>query len=195
MRAEAFWARVDKSGDCWLWMGARKPSGYGTVAVGGTTTTAHRWAYLLNGGVIPEGYQLDHLCGNPPCVRPSHMEPVPGAVNNGRSSSPPAVNARKTECLRGHPLSGDNLRIDAAGKRQCRACRRERQRRSRARLASIHVGPGTGSVNRSKTHCPQGHPYDAANTWTDRRGHRYCRECMRIANRRRRATSAQGKQA
>jgi hypothetical protein len=70
-----FWARVDKSGDCWVWTGGRRGR-YGAFWVEGQQMGAHRFAYELLVGPIPDGLTLDHLCCNPPCVNPGHLEPV-----------------------------------------------------------------------------------------------------------------------
>lgn len=83
--ADRFWRLVDKSGDCWLWMGA-KWKGYGQFGVQQSPGVwplrkAHRVAYELIVGPIPDGMQLDHLCRNPSCVNPDHLEPVTNREN------------------------------------------------------------------------------------------------------------------
>ena len=76
---ERFWAKVDTSGDCWLWLGAIGSSGYGgfTVRSGlrGNRVTfgAHRVAYEFAHGPIPEGVSVLHRCDVPACVRPDHL--------------------------------------------------------------------------------------------------------------------------
>lgn len=71
---ENFWARVDKSGDCWLWTGHRDENGYGRVGYQCRPSIgAHRVAWALtHGGEIPTEWVL-HRCDNPPCVKPDHM--------------------------------------------------------------------------------------------------------------------------
>ena len=77
---QRFWSKVDKSGECWLWTGGRSHShgspAYGTFDVGGASVKAHRFAYELLVGVIPDGMQLDHLCFNKGCVNPEHLQLV-----------------------------------------------------------------------------------------------------------------------
>lgn len=78
---ERFWARVDKTGDCWLWRGAPTTHGYGffhyTLVKGRhRNVLAHRVAYSLEYGSIPPGKFLDHRCRNRLCVRPSHLRPA-----------------------------------------------------------------------------------------------------------------------
>src|SRR5882672_6137680 len=103
---ESVLALVERTGlgDCWLWTGSRTRKGYGRVQWDGRTVQAHRLVYELLVGPIPVGLYLDHLCRNPRCVRPDHCEPVSNGENVLRGFGPPAVNARKTHCLRGHPL-------------------------------------------------------------------------------------------
>lgn len=115
---------------CWEWAGKRTRLGYGLAAAitKGGSRLAHRIAYECYFGPIPKGLTLDHICRNPPCLNPSHLEAVPLKVNLLRGVSPAAKNARKTHCKRGHPLSGDNLYAHAKGYRNCRACNNMRSR-------------------------------------------------------------------
>lgn len=70
--ATRFWARVERSDDCWLWTGKRMWQGYGMVW-DGRTRRAHRVAYELENGRIPAGMLVLHSCDNPPCVKPAHL--------------------------------------------------------------------------------------------------------------------------
>lgn len=86
--AERFWSKVERTTaeGCWLWRGQLNAWGYGhfrrTLGPGlGRTVKAHRLAYELSVGPIPEGLTLDHLCGQRACVRPDHLEPVTNAEN------------------------------------------------------------------------------------------------------------------
>jgi hypothetical protein len=128
---EAFWSMVDKSGDCWLWTGViYKRTGYGSV---GRRGSAHRLAYILVVGPIPNGMHLDHLCRVRHCVNPDHLEPVTPRENLLRGETHAARNAAKTQCFKGHELSGDNLRVNTwknkdgeiRFRRKCRACAKE----------------------------------------------------------------------
>lgn len=75
-------------GGCWRWIGTRTPEGYGQIRVAvGEVAYAHRVAYELLVGPIPEGLHIDHLCRVRACVNPAHLEPVTQAENNRRAAS------------------------------------------------------------------------------------------------------------
>src|ERR1043165_2354272 len=139
-----FWSNVDRrtENECWPWMGSMNGKGYGRFYVGaGKARPAHRIAYELLIGPIPEGLHLDHLCRTTTCVNPAHLEPVTPKENTLRGVGPTAVNATKTHCLRGHEFTPDNTYIRPNGSRMCRICHRkartkdERRRRAQERAA------------------------------------------------------------
>lgn len=130
---ERFWSKVEKSTSCWIWTATLTRLGYGHFRMGEKLRSAHRVAYELLVGPIPEGMTLDHLCRKPACVNPDHLEPVTQHENILRGKAPAAINARKTHCVRGHPLSGENLYIRPNGHRRCRACKNIGERRRRYR--------------------------------------------------------------
>lgn len=79
-----FWAKVNKAegqgprGNCWEWQARRHRQGYGqfTMNRGGErwkTVLAHRVAWELTHGAIPDGLDVLHHCDNPPCSRPIHL--------------------------------------------------------------------------------------------------------------------------
>lgn len=117
---------------CWIWHGSDRGDGYGSFWLDGRTDLAHRVAYTLLIGPIPEGAELDHLCRVRSCVRPLHLEPVTKRVNVLRSNNPMAINARKTTCRRGHPFTGT-----WRGRRTCRTCSAIRQQEHRDRKATV----------------------------------------------------------
>ena len=81
-----FWAKVDRTDECWLWTGAINDSGYGVIWDGRRLVYAHRLSYLLHGYTLPDGLDLDHTCFVRSCVRPDHLDPVTHAVNIRRST-------------------------------------------------------------------------------------------------------------
>ncbi len=121
MTAALFYESVKKTAACWLWMRGRNGSGYGSVWINGRGFRAHRIAYELTNGPIPQGAHLDHLCRVRHCVNPSHLEAVTQQENILRGTGLAAQNAKKTHCPKGHPLSGDNLYL-YDGRRYCRLC-------------------------------------------------------------------------
>jgi HNH endonuclease len=105
---ERFWSKVDKTGECWLWT-AGTVWGYGMFRIAGRAAPAraHRVAWELTNGPIPDGASVCHACDNPSCVRPFHLflgtvsENLLDASHKGRLN----------------PVSLLNLRPGAAGHR------------------------------------------------------------------------------
>lgn len=92
---ESFWDYVDKSGDCWMWRGSINAHGYGQFSIRGTRTgprLAHRLAYELANGAIPDGLHICHRCDVTACVRPEHLfagtrvDNMRDAVEKGRAA-------------------------------------------------------------------------------------------------------------
>lgn len=140
-----FWSKVNFSGPfahrlgrCWEWAGCDGGNGYGKFYLEGKMRWAHRVAYQLEVGPILDGLTLDHLCRNPRCIRPSHLEAVTHQENCQRGlrgalhetgSDVNHHNANKEVCKWGHLFDEANTYIHpVTGRRWCRACARERQR-------------------------------------------------------------------
>lgn len=148
--ARRFWSKVHKQGPivpghpelgrCWLRQGSLLASGYAQFHIKLTdgrwsSTVAHRIAYELEIGSIPDDMVLDHLCRNRACVNPAHVEPVTDLVNILRGRGWSGRNARKTHCPRGHPYNEKNTYLGKRNMRQCRACDTEKHREARERGA------------------------------------------------------------
>lgn len=127
---ERFWHYVEKRGpsECWPWQGARDRKGYGRLQIGKRNIPAHRFAYELAYGEIPADHQVHHTCDNKPCCNQRHLKALPAGkhtlIGNGFSGA----NARKTHCVRGHPLTPENC-YEYPGRRVCKLCARERARK------------------------------------------------------------------
>ena len=141
---------------CWEWRGANGgKGGYGQVAfidalsARPRSTGAHRLAYLLFRGDIAPGLTLDHLCCNPLCWRPDHLEPVTMRVNALRGDTVQARNASKTVCPKGHPLTPENNLHWAGlkGYRGCLTCHRDRSREQSAVLRAAAKALGMTKPN------------------------------------------------
>lgn len=122
---ERFWQQVEKTEGCWLWRGPVNNHGYGQSRVLGENL-AHRVAFRLTKGDIPESLTLDHLCRVTTCVNPAHLEPVTHRENVLRGVSVSAIHARQTTCPRGHQYDSRKR----SGGRFCSICTRA-QRRAR----------------------------------------------------------------
>lgn len=120
--ADRFWAHVDFSGDCWLWTSRPVQGGYGQfkVQIGGVRycVQAHRYSLWLTDLPPVVGEPVDHLCRNPPCVNPFHLEATTEQVNVLRGVGLAARQSRREACPRGHQY--DYKSPD--GRRRCSFC-------------------------------------------------------------------------
>ena len=130
-----FWKRVDRRGEaeCWPWTGARNAYGYGVIWNAGKVLIATRVMLELQGSPVPTGKVLDHLCRNRWCVNPAHLRAITQSVNaRENSTSPFAINAQKTHCLRGHAF--DLIEQTRRGPiRGCSECKKIRAARAVAK--------------------------------------------------------------
>jgi hypothetical protein len=134
---------------CWEWGGYRDRRGYGQARYDARTCYVHTVIYVATVGPVPDGMELDHLCRNPPCCNPCHLEAVTHLENIRRGEWAPARNARKERCPKGHDY------VTGTNGRYCPTCRLARR---------VEVGETSGA-GRSETrnHCIRGHEYTQDN--------------------------------
>jgi hypothetical protein len=139
--AERFWAHVDRSGGpdaCWPYSGGSTPGGYGIFSLGSRSAGArgaHRVAYELTSGPIPEGRLVCHRCDNPPCCNPAHLFVGTYADNNRDAIAKGRAH--------GHYAPACDLRYqrgDAHYSRQRPERLARGQRHGMAKLSSAEVG-------------------------------------------------------
>jgi hypothetical protein len=135
---DRFLEKVERDGllGCWLWRSTISRWGYGIFYFEGRLVHAHRVAYALMVGPIPDGLDIDHLCRTRACVNPAHLEAVTRQENVQRAM--PFRRDTKTEvCRAGHPRTPENVyeRADRKG-RNCRPCVAAANRRHRERSAA-----------------------------------------------------------
>src|SRR5690606_31928078 len=97
---------------CWEWPYATDKHGYGVV--GRAKARAHRVIWTALYGRVADGHELDHLCRNPCCVNPAHLESVTHTENVRRGLAG-ENNRRKTHCPAGHLYQGENLYVAPSG--------------------------------------------------------------------------------
>src|SRR5258708_6449787 len=142
------------SGDCWVWQTALNEAGYGRVDWNGQRQRmAHKVIYELFYGPVPEGLEVDHLCLNPPCVNPAHLEAVTQLENIRRSHTTGNGNGTRTHCRQGHAFTPENI-YSWRGKRFCLKCQTIRQRAYEERKATQSALPA-GTLKQAAHDQPQ----------------------------------------
>lgn len=137
---ERFWAKVEVTDGCWLWLAGRQKKGYGTFSI---ATSKSMLAHHFLVGQPPPGFEWDHICHNADplcpgdatcvhrrCVRPDHLELVTADENKRRKKNLRAF------CTHGHMLTPDNIYWQQDGgvlRRRCRTCNLEAVARYKAR--------------------------------------------------------------
>lgn len=167
---------------CWEWQRAKDPIlGYGRVYYQGKYYLVHRLLYSVFVEPIPKEKVSDHLCANPPCCNPTHIDPTSQGNNVRRGIGMCGENSRATHCPAGHPYDEANtytwkLKSGELGRR-CRECNRIKQ----AECAARRISGVLLAYRPSQTHCEKGHPFDSENTGINKTsGQRYCKTCRRL---------------
>lgn len=131
-------AKIDQRGpdECWPWVTADGTDRYGTFWLEGEAVGAHRAAWILLVGPIPDGLHVLHRCDAPPCCNPSHLflgtrsDNMADAFEKGRLPIPD--NGGRATCPRGHAFTEANTYRRKRGTRECRACKRAGLKKWRA---------------------------------------------------------------
>ena len=123
-----FRAKYQEAADqCWVWTAGLSGNGYGAFRVGNKIIAAHRIAYMLSRGPIPNDLVVDHICHNRQCVNPNHLQLLTNGENARRQTT-------SATCANGHPRIKANryysvyltktgeIRMDVA----CKQCKVER---------------------------------------------------------------------
>jgi len=134
---ERFVIKITVDGECWRRSASLDAKGYGQFSLEGTQQRSHRASHIMFIGPIPDGFQVDHVkargCRFKDCVRPAHLEAVPGRVNTLRSGNMAAIHARATHCPAGHEYTPENTyviqRTGGRTARQCKICTKARRTR------------------------------------------------------------------
>lgn len=152
-----FLSRVDKDSSpdgCWIWTGRVDKYGYGRGKYQRRSLGAHRIAYLLFVGPLPDGVPLDHTCHDRSCelgtgcmhrrcVNPDHLQLTTVAINTQRGRAGMLSHAdyeRRGTCRNGHPWVPTNIRmrrVNGEQRRVCHPCERARVARYRAKRRTV----------------------------------------------------------
>ena len=114
--------------ECWEFVGAAGPGGYGQFSNSLTTRVAHRIMWILKFGKIPKGMVICHKCDNKTCVRPEHLfigtqlDNIRDMISKGRDRGLSKLCRDKTHCKHGHEFTIENTTRRKNNWRRCKTC-------------------------------------------------------------------------
>jgi HNH endonuclease len=155
---------------CWFYPHSTLRKGYIRVRCDGKDIMLHRLIYEHFRGPVPQGLLLDHLCRNPGCCNPDHLEPVTSRENTMRGNTLARRWATADCCVNGNPWIPETTLRRKGGARRCRICIQDKTKRQLERI-------------RQRTHCRQGHLLSPENVFVNRDGRRTCLICYRSGRR------------
>lgn len=125
-----FWSHVavGDPDDCWLWLRSSGSHGYGQTWDGTTVRLAHRIAWELTHGPIPNDLTIDHVCRVRTCCNPAHLRLLSNLANASDNGQ-----ARRTHCPQGHEYTKENTYVRTNRKGPSRSCRICMTARNKAR--------------------------------------------------------------
>lgn len=109
---EAFDARTERDGDCLVWRGSKTRDGYGFISVAGRLEMTHRYAWIAEYGPVPDGYEVDHACGNRACCDVTHLRL---ATRHENMRNRAGAQSRSLTGIRNVRAAGDSFSVSVGG--------------------------------------------------------------------------------